>query len=182
MQRLARIRWLQQLGHVRKAAVNADRVRYIHIKTQRVRQAWTTRGPVAATTEAAALRRAMANADWDTVELHGGLDAAVKKVLESVSAIAWRRMTASCSASAMPRPRQDVSTRAARSSTCYSQATAITSTRRPNWWSLARSCRLVWSQEWSGHRVDMQDRCRRRWPDPVRRQPASWYKSKPEME
>ena len=55
----------------------------------------------------------------------------------------------------MPRPRQDVSTRPARSSTCFSQATAITSTRRPDWRSLSRSCRRAWSQEWSGLRVDM---------------------------
>ena len=34
-------------------------------------------------TEAAALRQAIAVADWDTVELHGGLDAAVKKILQS---------------------------------------------------------------------------------------------------
>ena len=55
-----------------------EHIPYCRIKTQRVRQAWTTRGPARVKTEAAALRRAIADADWDTAELHGGLDAAVK--------------------------------------------------------------------------------------------------------
>ena len=49
-------------------------------RTQRVFQAWTTRDPAAAKTEAAGLRQAIADADWDTVERHGGLDAAVDKI------------------------------------------------------------------------------------------------------
>ena len=48
-------------------------------RTQWVLQAWTTRDPAAAKTEAAVLRQAIADADWDTVERHGGLDAIVDK-------------------------------------------------------------------------------------------------------
>ena len=51
-------------------------------RTQRVLQAWTTRDPAAAETEAAGLRQAIADADWDTVEGHGGFSAAVEKVLQ----------------------------------------------------------------------------------------------------
>ena len=43
-------------------------------------QAWTARDPAAAKTEAAGLRLAIADADWDTVERHGGLDAVVVKI------------------------------------------------------------------------------------------------------
>ena len=49
-------------------------------RTQRVVQAWTTRDPAAAKTEAAGLRQAIADADWDTVERHGALDAVVDKI------------------------------------------------------------------------------------------------------
>ncbi len=49
-------------------------------RTQRVLQVWTTRDPAAAKTEAAGLRQAIADADWDTVERHGGLDAVVDKI------------------------------------------------------------------------------------------------------
>ncbi len=49
-------------------------------RTQRVLQASTTRDPAAAKTEAAGLRQAIADADWDTVERHGGLDAVVDKI------------------------------------------------------------------------------------------------------
>ena len=48
-------------------------------RTQRVLQAWTTRDPGAATPEAAVLRQAIADAAWDTVERHGGFDAAIQK-------------------------------------------------------------------------------------------------------
>ena len=49
-------------------------------RTQRVLQAWTTRDLAAAKTEAAVLRQAIADADWDTVERHGGLAAVVEKI------------------------------------------------------------------------------------------------------
>ena len=49
-------------------------------RTQRVLQAWTTRDPAAAKTEAAGLRQAIADADWESVERWGGLDAALKKI------------------------------------------------------------------------------------------------------
>ena len=51
--------------------------------TQRVLQAWTTRDPGAATTQAVVLRQAMADADWDTVESHGSLDAVMEKIDQS---------------------------------------------------------------------------------------------------
>ena len=38
--------------------------------------------PGAAKTEAAGLRQALADADWDTVERHGGFNAALKKILQ----------------------------------------------------------------------------------------------------
>ena len=49
-------------------------------RTQRVLQAWTTRDPGAGTPEAAVLRQAIADDDWDTVERHGGVDAVVDKI------------------------------------------------------------------------------------------------------
>ena len=49
-------------------------------QTLRVLQAWTTRELGAATTQVAALRQAIADADRDTVERHGGLGAALKKI------------------------------------------------------------------------------------------------------
>ena len=49
-------------------------------RTQRVLQAWTTRDRAAATPEAAVLRQGIADADRDTVERHGGFDAALKKI------------------------------------------------------------------------------------------------------
>ena len=49
-------------------------------RTQRVLQAWTTRNPAAAKAEAAVLRQAIADADWDTVERHGGLNGVVDKI------------------------------------------------------------------------------------------------------
>ncbi len=49
-------------------------------RTQRVLQAWTTRDPATARKEAVVLRQAIADADWDTVERHGGLDAVVDKI------------------------------------------------------------------------------------------------------
>ena len=51
-------------------------------RTQRVLQVWTTRDPAAAKTEAAGLRQAIADADWDTVERHGGLDAVVAQAFQ----------------------------------------------------------------------------------------------------
>ena len=49
-------------------------------RTERVLQAWTTRAPGAARTKAEALRQAIADADWATVERHGGLDAVVDQI------------------------------------------------------------------------------------------------------
>jgi len=71
------------------------------------------------------------------------------RVSQSVSAIVWRSMMASCSASVMPRPRQDVSTRAAWSSVCFSQATATTSTFRPDRRSFSPRRRRAAPQECS---------------------------------
>ena len=48
-------------------------------RTHRVLQPWTTRDPAAAMPEAAGLRQAIADADWDAVVRHGGLDAAMRK-------------------------------------------------------------------------------------------------------
>ena len=48
--------------------------------TQRVLQAWTTRHPAAAKTEAAVLRQAISDTDWDTVERHDGLEGALKNI------------------------------------------------------------------------------------------------------
>ncbi len=50
--------------------------------TQRVLRIWTTRDPEAGKTEAAVLRQAIADADWNTVERHGGIDATIRKVLQ----------------------------------------------------------------------------------------------------
>ena len=49
-------------------------------RTQRVVQAWTTRDPAAAKTEAAGLRLAIADSDWDTVERHGGLNEVMSRI------------------------------------------------------------------------------------------------------
>ena len=51
-------------------------------RTQRVLQAWTTRDPSAAKTEAAVLRQAIADTDWDTVERHGGFDVVREKIVQ----------------------------------------------------------------------------------------------------
>ena len=48
--------------------------------TQRVLQARASRDPGAATTEVEARRQTIADAGWDTVERHGGLDAAVDRI------------------------------------------------------------------------------------------------------
>ena len=48
-------------------------------RTQRVLKAWTTRDPAAAKTEASVLAQAIADADGDTIERHGGFDAVVDK-------------------------------------------------------------------------------------------------------
>ena len=48
--------------------------------TQRVLQAWTTRDPAAAKTEAAVLRQGISDTDWDTVERHDGLEGALKNI------------------------------------------------------------------------------------------------------
>ena len=48
--------------------------------TQRVLQAWTSRNPGAGTTQAAALRQAIADADRDAVERHGDLNALMGKI------------------------------------------------------------------------------------------------------
>ncbi len=74
-------------------------------RTQRVLQTWTTRDPVAAKTPAAALRQAIAEADWHTLKRHAGLDAVVDMIDQAASAGAgwiddirlrgsrtWRRM------------------------------------------------------------------------------------------
>ena len=51
-------------------------------RTQRVLQAWTTRDPDAATTQAAVLRQAIADADSETVARHGGLDVVMEKIVQ----------------------------------------------------------------------------------------------------
>jgi len=52
---------------------NLDRI-------QRVLDARTTRDPATAKTETEGFRQAVADADWDTVERHGGLDPFVDKI------------------------------------------------------------------------------------------------------
>ena len=52
-------------------------------RTQRVLKAWASRDPAAVETRAAALRQALADADWDTVERQGGFDAVVQKINQS---------------------------------------------------------------------------------------------------
>ena len=49
-------------------------------RTQRVIQAWTTRDPGAAKPEATALRQAIADANLETVERHGGLTVVMEKI------------------------------------------------------------------------------------------------------
>ena len=46
-------------------------------RTQRILQAWRTRDLVAGTTQVAALRQAIAGADWDTVQRHDDIEAAM---------------------------------------------------------------------------------------------------------
>ena len=46
-------------------------------RTQRIVQAWRTRDLVAGTTQVAALRQAIAGADWDTVQRHDDIEAAM---------------------------------------------------------------------------------------------------------
>ena len=52
----------------------------VSTRTQRVLQAWTTRDAAAAKTVAAFLRQPIADADWDTVERHRGLDVVMEKI------------------------------------------------------------------------------------------------------
>ena len=54
----------------------------VSTRTRRVLQTWTTRDPAAAKKVAALLRQALADADWDTVERHGGLNVAIKKIVQ----------------------------------------------------------------------------------------------------
>ena len=49
-------------------------------RTQRILQTWASGDTGAVETSPAALRQAIADADWDTVERHGGLDAVVDKI------------------------------------------------------------------------------------------------------
>ena len=51
-------------------------------RTQRVLQARASRDTGAVETEAAALRQAIADTDWDTVERHGGFNTVVEKTLQ----------------------------------------------------------------------------------------------------
>ena len=48
----------------------------------RVLTSWRGRGITDAEQEAVMLRQAIADTDWETLERHGGFDAAVKKVLQ----------------------------------------------------------------------------------------------------
>ena len=48
----------------------------------RVLTSWRGRGITDAEQEATMLRQAIADTDWDTLERHGGIDAAIKKVLQ----------------------------------------------------------------------------------------------------
>ena len=52
-------------------------------RSQPAFQSWRGRGISDAEQEAIMLRQAIADTDWDTLERHGGFDAAVKKVLQS---------------------------------------------------------------------------------------------------
>ena len=51
-------------------------------RAERVLTSWGGRSITDAEQQAIMLRQAIANADWETLERHGGFDAAVKKVLE----------------------------------------------------------------------------------------------------
>ena len=56
--------------------------KHILDRAERVLQSWRGRGITEAEQEAIMLRQAIADGDWETLERHGGFDAAVKKVLE----------------------------------------------------------------------------------------------------
>ena len=49
-------------------------------RAERVLQSWTVRDMSGAEMEILALRQALSQADWDTVERHGGFDAAIEKI------------------------------------------------------------------------------------------------------
>ena len=51
-------------------------------RAARVLTSWRGRGITDAEQEAVMLRQAIADTDWDTLERHGGIDAAIKKVLQ----------------------------------------------------------------------------------------------------
>ena len=51
-------------------------------RAERVLQSWTARDMSKAETELLALRQAVAEADWDTVERYGGLNPALKKITQ----------------------------------------------------------------------------------------------------
>ena len=52
-------------------------------RAERVLTSWRGRAISDAEQEAVMLRQAIADTDWDTLERHGGFDAAVRKVLQS---------------------------------------------------------------------------------------------------
>ena len=83
------ISWTDKTHHTQPAGCKASRTVKVFVvtwdqlhldRTQRVLRAWTPRGPVAAKTEAAVVRQAIAEADRDTVEPQGGLDVVVDKI------------------------------------------------------------------------------------------------------
>ena len=51
-------------------------------RSEGVFQTWRGRGISDAEQEAIMLRQTIADADWDTVKRHGGIEAAIKKVLQ----------------------------------------------------------------------------------------------------
>ena len=61
-------------------ASSQPRQRLQLLRIRRVLQAWTTRDPAAAKTEAAVLRQAISDTDWDTVERHDGREEALKNI------------------------------------------------------------------------------------------------------
>jgi len=66
----------------RVEVVAVAREQHLLDRAKRVLQSWTAGGMSEAETELLALRQAVAQADWDTVERYGGLNAALKKMNE----------------------------------------------------------------------------------------------------
>ena len=83
------ISWTDRTHHTQPAGCKASQTveavavawdqHYRH-RTQRVLQDWASRDTRAVETRAAGLRRAIADADWDTVERHGGFDVVMEEI------------------------------------------------------------------------------------------------------